>query len=99
MNMNSAARKKMKEEKEVIGSSSHSEHPLSHYHKIPTRPHTHLPPAHPLTNTLFPLPCDQAVAKKEEKKKSAVGAVETGLVYALTCPQGKKYVGKTQRTS
>lgn len=32
------------------------------------------------------------------KKKSAVGAVETGLVYALTCPQGKKYVGKTLRT-
>jgi hypothetical protein len=32
------------------------------------------------------------------KKKSAVGAVETGLVYAITCPQGKKYVGKTLRT-
>ena len=35
---------------------------------------------------------------QDEKKKSAVGAVETGLVYALTSPEGKKYVGKTSRT-
>ena len=24
--------------------------------------------------------------------------VQTGIVYALTCPHGKKYVGKTSRT-
>ena len=29
---------------------------------------------------------------------SSVGAVETGLLFALTCPLGKKYVGKTFRT-
>ena len=36
--------------------------------------------------------------ERSTKKKSSVGAVETGFVYALVCPEGKKYVGKTQRT-
>ncbi|KOO29919.1 hypothetical protein Ctob_014476 [Chrysochromulina tobinii] len=36
--------------------------------------------------------------KGEKEKPAAVGSVGTGFVYALTCPQGKKYVGKTMRT-
>ena len=30
--------------------------------------------------------------------RAQVGAVETGLVYSLTCPTGKKYIGTTGRT-
>lgn len=43
-------------------------------------------------------PAAEGADKATVKKRSAVGAVETGLIYALTCPLGKKYVGKTMRT-
>ena len=41
---------------------------------------------------------NQAKASAAKDKPASVGSVGTGFVYALTCPQGKKYVGKTART-
>jgi len=41
---------------------------------------------------------DADAKDKAKDKPAAVGSVGTGFVYALTCPAGRKYVGKTQRT-
>ena len=40
----------------------------------------------------------EAREAQQKDKPAAVGSVGTSFVYALTCPQGKKYVGKTTRT-